>query len=86
MVEMYAHTMSTTIVGPVLARAGGFVFDTWTPETGLVASYVYPRADNAYYARAIEIAHYRGRLGADATVCETIDEFALEAAWQAEFA
>jgi hypothetical protein len=86
MIHMIDTTMCNTIVGPVLARAGGYVFDTWTPETGLVASYVYPRADNAYYARAVEIEHYRNRRGDGATVCDTIDEFALEAAWQAEFA
>lgn len=86
MAEMIEPTMCTTIVGPVLARAGGFVFDTWTPDGGLVASYVYPRIDNAYYARAVEIDYYRSRRDAHAMVCDTVDEFALEAAWQAEFA
>ena len=75
-----------TIVGPVLARAGGYVFDTWTPEAGLSRSFVYPRIDNAYYARAVEIAHYRTCGDIDARVCDTVVEFALEAAFLAELA
>jgi hypothetical protein len=72
------------VVGPVLARAGGYVYETWTPQQGLCGSFVYPRIDNAYYARAVEIAHYRRRGAFDTKICDTIDEFALEAAWQAE--
>jgi hypothetical protein len=72
------------VVGPVLARAGGYVYETWTPQQGLCGSFVYPRIDNAYYARAVEIAHYQRRSVRETKICETIDEFALEAAWHAE--
>jgi hypothetical protein len=74
------------VVGPVLARAGGYVYEIWTPQEGLCGSFVYPRIDNAYYARAVEIAHYQRRNVCETKVCETIDEFALEAAWHAEAA
>ena len=75
--------MINIVIGPVLARAGGYIYETWTPEQGLCDSYVYPRIDNAYYARAVEIAHYK-KQGAYERICETVDEFAIEAAWQAE--
>lgn len=74
----------STIIGPVLARAGGYVFDTWTPGSGVSGSFVYPRIDNAYYARAVEIAHYRRQAEAHPRVYDTIAEFAMEAAWEAE--
>ena len=72
------------IVGPVLARAGGYVYEIWTPQHGLCGSFVYPRIDNAYYARAVEIAHYRKQSVRDPKIGDTVDEFAIEAAWQAE--
>jgi hypothetical protein len=63
------------ILGPVLTRAGGYVFDAWTPERGLSRGYVYPRIEDAYYARKAEIRTpgkgYAGRIVA----CNTVDEF-----------
>jgi hypothetical protein len=78
------ETAINVVVGPVLARAGGYVYETWTPQQGLCGSFVYPRIDNAYYARAVEIAQFQRRSPRQAKICDTIDEFALEAAWQAE--
>jgi hypothetical protein len=80
------ETNISVVVGPVLARAGGYVYETWTADEGLCGSFVYPRIDNAYYARAVEIAHYRKQGALFPKICETVDEFAIEAAWEAEAA
>ena len=80
------ETNLNIVVGPVLARAGGYVYETWTPSQGLCGSFIYPRIDNAYYARAVEIAHYQQAGVRDPKICDTVDEFALEAAWNAEAA
>jgi hypothetical protein len=39
------------VVGPVLARPGGYAFDTWTAEDGARSGYVYCRIEDTYYAR-----------------------------------
>ena len=66
----------TVILGPVLTREGGYAFDAWTPQGGLSHGYVYPRIEDAYYARKAEIRApgkgYAGRIVA----CSTVDEFA----------
>jgi hypothetical protein len=43
------------VVGPVLARPGGFAFDTWTLEDGLSPGYVYRRIGDTYHARQATI-------------------------------
>jgi hypothetical protein len=60
------------VVGPVITRAGGYAFDSWTPEAGLSRSYSYPRVEDAHYARKVEIRSRRRT----AVVCSTLDEFA----------
>jgi hypothetical protein len=63
------------VVGPVLTRAGGFAFDSWTAEDGLSCGYVYRRIADAYYARKFEIqARSRGAT-VDTVACSTLDEF-----------
>ena len=64
-----------TVIGPVLRRADGYRFDTWTADKGLTRGYPYRRIDDAYYARNAEIkASAQGRAPA-AIVCQTLDEF-----------
>jgi hypothetical protein len=64
------------IVGPILAREGGYAFDSWTPEEGLSPGFAYRRVGDAHYARNVEIRSCgKGRSG-PAMVCGTADEFA----------
>lgn len=66
------------VFGPVLSRADGYAFDTWTAGNGLTRSYPYHRVEHAYYARNAEIkASAQGRAPA-ATVCQTLDEFIVK--------
>ena len=63
------------VVGPVLIKDGGYAFDVWTPERGLSCSFRYPRAEDAYYARRVEIRYFaKPHVGA-AVSCDTVDEF-----------
>ena len=56
------------LIGPVLARAGLFSFDSWTPAAGLRQGFGYRRIDDAYYARNAE-------LNSGAIPCNTLDAF-----------
>jgi hypothetical protein len=60
----------SAVVGPVLIKEGGYAFDIWTPEEGLSCSFRYRRAEDAYYARRVEI-----RDTAEPVSCDTVDEF-----------
>ena len=63
------------VIGPVLGRADGYGFDTWTAGKGVSRGYLYHRIEDAHYARNAEIkASARGR-APSAIVCQTIDEF-----------
>jgi hypothetical protein len=78
------------VVGPVLARPGGFAFDIWTLEGGLTPGYVYRRIGDTYHARQAAInsavndrvahdrvAHDRvSRAGVRA--CDTLEQFTSE--------
>src|SRR5712671_4525325 len=63
------------VIGPVLRRADGYSFDTWTAGKGMTRGYPYRRIEDAHYARNAEIkASAQGRALA-AIVCQTLDEF-----------
>ena len=63
------------VIGPILKRADGFVFDTWTAGGGIRCGYPYRRIEHAHYARNAMIkASARGG-GRGATICQTLDEF-----------
>ena len=61
------------IIGPILKRAGGYVFDTWSAGGGLDQGYPYRRIEDASYARNAAIRGTGPALGA--VVCHTLDEF-----------
>jgi hypothetical protein len=64
------------VIGPVLRRADGYAFDTWTAGKGVTRSYPYHRVEHAYYARNAEIkASVRAPA---AIVCQTLDEFIVK--------
>jgi hypothetical protein len=64
-----------TVVGPILTKEGGYAFDIWTPEEGLICGYAYRRVEDAHYARNAEIrSRNRGRSFPTLT-CNTLDEF-----------
>ena len=66
------------VIGPVLRRADGYRFDTWTAGKGMTRGYPYRRIEDAYYARRADIkASAQGRALA-AIVCQTLDEFIAE--------
>ena len=63
------------VVGPVLARKGGYAFDCWTPEEGFSRGYAYSRIEDAHYARNVEIrSHKKGYLDR-MSACNTVDDF-----------
>ena len=63
------------VIGPVLRRADGYGFDTWTVGKGVTRGYPYRRIEDACYARNAEIrASAQGRAPA-VIVCQTLDEF-----------
>ena len=59
------------VIGPILKRAGGYVFDTFCSGQGLNQGYPYRRIEDASYARNAAIRS--GGL----VVCHTLDEFHL---------
>jgi hypothetical protein len=61
--------MRLMIIGPILKRAGGYVFDTWRSGEGLNPGYPYRRIEDANYARNAAIRSDRP------VVCHTLDEF-----------
>jgi hypothetical protein len=63
------------IVGPILKRAGGYVFDTWSVCEGLNLGIPYRRIEDASYAR--NAALRAGQPGAEqqAVACYTVDDF-----------
>src|SRR5207302_3969468 len=64
------------VLGPVVARKGGYAFDCWTPEEGLSRGYTYDRIEDARYARNIEIRSHNNKRSLDQTIaCSTVDEF-----------
>jgi hypothetical protein len=64
------------VLGPVVARKGGYAFDCWTPEEGLSRGYTYGRIEDARYARNIEIRSRNNKRSLDQTIaCSTVDEF-----------
>ncbi len=71
------------VVGPVLARQGGYAFDVWTIEDGLSCGALYPRIESALEARDAAIAFtLPARLGAriEISVCDSFEEFFSELA------
>ncbi len=61
------------VVGPVLARMGGFSFDICRAATGPEPSFTYRRLEDAYYARNYELRQLKG------LACDTVSAFRLEA-------
>jgi hypothetical protein len=68
------------VVGPVITREAGYAFDSWTPQTGLSRGYSYRRAEDAYYARRVEMRSLGTGSAGHMVACNTIDEFAAELA------
>ena len=66
------------VIGPVLRRADGYAFDTWTAGKGVTRSYPYHRVDQAYYAQNAEIKASAQRRATAAIVCQTLDEFVVK--------
>jgi hypothetical protein len=63
------------VLGPVVARKGGYAFDCWTPEEALSRGYIYCRIEDAHYARNVEIRS-RNKGSSDQTIaCSTVDDF-----------
>ena len=66
------------IIGPILKRAGGYVFDTWRSGEGFNHGYPYRRIEDANYARNAAIR--TGGTSLSAVVCHTLDEFLVQTA------
>jgi hypothetical protein len=65
------------VIGPVVTRAGGYAFDTWTPETGLSRGFSYSRVEDAHYARNLEIRSRPEGFAGAMVACGTVDEFTM---------
>ena len=63
------------VVGPVLARKGGYAFDCWTPEEGFSRGYAYSRIEDAHYARNVEIRSRKKGYLDRMIACNTVDDF-----------
>jgi hypothetical protein len=63
------------VLGPVVARKGGYAFDCWTLEEGLSRGYAYDRIEDAHYARNVEIRSRNNRSSDQTIGCSTVDEF-----------
>ena len=63
------------VIGPVLRRADGYRFDTWTAGKGVTRGYPYRRIEDAHYARNVEIRASAQSRAPSAIVCQTLDEF-----------
>jgi hypothetical protein len=59
--------MAAILLGPILRRAGGYGYDSYTPERGLKTGPDYRRIEDALYAQRAE----------SGIVCRTVDEFIL---------
>ena len=57
-------------------RKGGYAFDAWTPGDGLRRGYVYPRIEDAYYARKADVRCSRESHTGPIVACNTVAEFA----------
>jgi hypothetical protein len=66
------------VIGPVLRRADGYGFDTWTAGKGVTPGYSYRRIEDARYARNFEISASAQDGTPVAIVCQTLDEFIAE--------
>jgi hypothetical protein len=66
------------VIGPVLRRADGYAFDTWTAGKGVTRSYPYHRIDQAYHAQNAEIKASAQSSTPAAIVCQTLDEFVVK--------
>jgi hypothetical protein len=68
------------VIGPVLARSGGYRFYLWIAGKGFSASYPYRRIEDAYYARNTVIRTSGQDRASGAVVCQTLDEFVAKTA------
>ncbi len=63
------------VIGPVITREGGYAFDLWSPEAGMIRGFRYRRVEDACYARKYEIKSRPGKLTDSVLACATVDEF-----------
>jgi len=68
------------VIGPILKRAGGYVFDTWNAREGLNQGYPYRRIEDAAYARNAVIRNNQAGVSLGAIACHTLDEFLAQTA------
>lgn len=64
-----------TAVGPIVAREGGYAFDSWTAEEGLSRGFSYRRIEDAHYARNVEIRSRAAGFEGPMVACSTVAEF-----------
>ena len=63
------------VVGPVLARKGGYAFDCWTSEEGFSRGYADSRIEDAHYARNVEVISRKKGYLDRMIACNTVDDF-----------
>ena len=63
------------LFGPILRRAGGYEFDTWSAGRSVEPSFSYRRLEDARYARRVAITSANREIGLSAIGCDTAAEF-----------
>jgi hypothetical protein len=66
------------IIGPILARSGGYCFDTWTVTAGIKTGYSYRRIEDAYYDWRTTFRVAEQQLSKEVIICKTAEEFQLK--------
>lgn len=69
------------VVGPILERPNGYAFYTWTVEHGVNRGYLYPRVEEASYARKVAVDRAAAKyapMGCNIRTCGTLEEFMAE--------
>ncbi len=63
------------VIGPILKRANGYVFDTWIAGKGMSPVCPYRRIEDASYARKATIKASAEGPALAVIDCQTFDEF-----------
>ena len=71
------------VIGPILKRADGYAFDTWSAGEGMRCGFPYRRVEDAHYARNATIKASARCRARGAMICPTLDEFIARCAIRA---
>ncbi len=82
-VVMGYTVITDVVIGPILKRADGYAFDTWSAGEGMRCGFPYRRVEDAHYARNATIKASARCGGRGVMICQTLDEFIARSATRA---